>query len=220
MTEQEWLDYADDPRNMLIQLPRPWSGRKLRLLLCGCCRRFDHLLSDRRILQAAEVCERYVDRRRATKEELAAANAAVLAAHHDLEGPKPFESLLALCLIMATLERITGRDIEGLVLIPQRSGEIDNATWREAHCELIRELFGNPFRPVVVDPAWLTWHGGLLVSMARRMYDSRDFADMPILADALEDAGCANPDVLSHCRQQGVVHVRGCWIVDILLGKE
>ena len=218
MTEQEWLDYADDPRKMLSQLPRPWSGRKLRLLLCGCCRRFDHLLSDRRILQAAEVCERYVDRRRATKEELAAANAAVLAAHHDLEGPRPFESLLALCLIMATLERITGRDIEGLVLIPQRSGEIDNATWREAHCELIRELFGNPFRPAALAPDWLRWNDGTVVKLARAIYNDRAFDRLPILADALEEAGCSDQDLLGHCRTGGE-HVRGCWVVDTIIGK-
>jgi hypothetical protein len=85
MTEQEWLAYADDPRQMLSRLPWPISGRKLRLLLCASCRRFGHRLSDRRILQAAEVCERYVDRRRATRGELAAANAAVLAAHHNCQ---------------------------------------------------------------------------------------------------------------------------------------
>ena len=84
---------------------------------------------------------------------------------------------------------------------------------------LLFDIFGNPFRPVAVDPGWLIWHDGLLVSMARRMYDSRDFADMPILADALEEAGCTNPAVLSHCRGSET-HVRGCWVVDILLGKE
>ena len=218
MTEQEWLDYADDPLKMLIQLPRPWSGRKLRLLLCGCCRHFDHLLSDRRILQAAEVCERYVDRRRDTKEEMATANAAVRAACHDLEGPRPFESLLALCLTMATLERITGRDIAGLVLIPQRSGEIDNATWREAHCELIRELFGNPFRPAALAPDWLRWHDGTVVKLARAIYNDRAFDWLPILADALEEAGCSDQDILGHCRTGGE-HVRGCWVVDTILGK-
>jgi hypothetical protein len=84
---------------------------------------------------------------------------------------------------------------------------------------LLRDIIGDPFRPVTVNPAWLTWHGGLLVSMARQMYDSRDLSDMPILADALEEAGCTNQEMLSHCRQQGAVHVRGCCLIDLLLNK-
>jgi hypothetical protein len=83
----------------------------------------------------------------------------------------------------------------------------------------LRCLFGNPFRPATLDPAWLSWHNRLPVSMARQMYDSRDFADMPVLADALEEAGCRDADILGHCRFGGD-HVRGCWVVDLLLGKE
>jgi hypothetical protein len=80
---------------------------------------------------------------------------------------------------------------------------------------LLRDIFGNPFRPAPVDPGWLT---GAVVSLARTMYDSRDFAAMPILADALQESGCDNADVLAHCRGDGP-HVRGCWVVDLLLGK-
>jgi hypothetical protein len=70
-----------------------------------------------------------------------------------------------------------------------------------------------------VDPAWLRWHDGLLVSMAQKMYDSRDFRDRPVLADALEEAGCSDQNILGHCRQPGGEHVRGCWLVDLLLGR-
>jgi hypothetical protein len=87
-----------------------------------------------------------------------------------------------------------------------------------AQSELLRDIIGNPFRPVALDPAWLTRHDGLVVSMAQKMYDSRDFSDMPVLADALEEAGCANQDSLNHCRSGGE-HIRGCWVVDALLGK-
>jgi hypothetical protein len=84
---------------------------------------------------------------------------------------------------------------------------------------ILRCIFGPlPFRPITITPAWLSWHDGLLVSMARQMYDSRDFTDMPALADALEEAGCDNTDILGHCRSGGE-HVRGCWIVDLVLGK-
>lgn len=80
---------------------------------------------------------------------------------------------------------------------------------------LAREIFGNPFRPVAFDPTWRTAD---TLGIAARMYESRDFAAMPILADALEEAGCTNADVLLHCREPGV-HVRGCWVVDLVLGK-
>jgi hypothetical protein len=70
-----------------------------------------------------------------------------------------------------------------------------------------------------VEAAWRTWHGGLVVSMAQRIYDCRDFTEMPVLADALEEAGCTDADILGHCRSGGE-HVRGCWVVDLLLGKE
>jgi hypothetical protein len=78
---------------------------------------------------------------------------------------------------------------------------------------LLHDVVDNPFRPISIDPAWLRWHDGLLVSMAQKMYDSRDFGDRPVLADAIEEAGCSDQDILSHCRQPSE-HVRGCWLVD------
>ena len=83
-------------------------------------------------------------------------------------------------------------------------------------CNLFREVFGNPFRPVAFDKGW---RSGSALSLARTMYESRDFAAMPILADALQDAGCENEDVLNHCRDPKRAHVRGCWVVDLVLGK-
>lgn len=84
---------------------------------------------------------------------------------------------------------------------------------------ILRDIVGNPFRPVRVDPAWLTWEGGLITRMARAIYDGRRFHELPIMADALEDAGCEAPEILAHCRGQGP-HVRGCWLLDQLLHKE
>jgi len=84
------------------------------------------------------------------------------------------------------------------------------------HAELIRDIFSNPFRPVTFDPAWQT---STVVALAQQMYESRDFSPMPILADALQDAGCANDDILGHCRGEGV-HVRGCWVVDLVSAKQ
>jgi len=80
---------------------------------------------------------------------------------------------------------------------------------------LVRDIFGNPFRPVAFDKSWLT---STVIAIALGMYESRDFSAMPILADALQDAGCENDDILTHCRGSGP-HVRGCWVVDHVLGK-
>jgi len=83
-------------------------------------------------------------------------------------------------------------------------------------CDLLRDIFGNPFRPVSFS---LSWRTDTAVALARQMYESRDFGAMPILADALQEAGCDSDDILSHCRGPGP-HVRGCWVVDLVLGKE
>jgi hypothetical protein len=82
---------------------------------------------------------------------------------------------------------------------------------------LLRDIFGDPSRPVTFSPFWRT---DTAVTLARQMYDARDFSAVPILADALQDAGCDSDDVLSHCREVGGTHVRGCWVVDLVLGKE
>jgi hypothetical protein len=82
---------------------------------------------------------------------------------------------------------------------------------------LVREVFGNPFRLVALSPDWRT---STAVTLAKQMYESREFSAMPILADALQDAGCDNEFILAHCRDTNQVHVRGCWVVDLVLGKE
>ncbi len=95
------------------------------------------------------------------------------------------------------------------------SDEFHEKLPRPEYAGFLRDIFGNPFRPVVVDPAWRT---STAVAIAQGMYESRDFSAMPILADAIQDAGCANDDILNHCRGDGP-HVRGCWVVDMVLGK-
>lgn len=81
---------------------------------------------------------------------------------------------------------------------------------------LLRDIFGNPFRPVSPNSAWLT---DTVLSLAQDIYDKQAFDRLPILADALEEAGCDDADILGHCRERGN-HVRGCWPIDLLLGKQ
>ncbi len=91
---------------------------------------------------------------------------------------------------------------------------------------VLRDLFGNPFRPApAVDPAWLAWRGGVVRELARAAYEERRLPDgmfvparLAALADALEDAGCTDADLLGHLRGPGS-HVRGCWAVDLVVGK-
>ena len=92
------------------------------------------------------------------------------------------------------------------------------ASEEEAQCRLLRDLFGSPFRRAVADPAWLAWNEGAIGHIARTIYEERRFHDLSILADALEEAGCNDPDILAHCRGPGE-HTRGCWVLDLLLGR-
>lgn len=83
-------------------------------------------------------------------------------------------------------------------------------------CGLLREVIGNPFRPAALNPACLAWEGGTVPDLALRIYDGGRFAEMPYLGDALEEAGCTSAEVLGHCRGPAN-HVRGCWVLDLVL---
>jgi hypothetical protein len=139
-------------------------------------------------------------------DELAASDAAVLAAQavRNALGEGVVEHVIVGCNSAARARGLAAED--------------EAAQLRElgVQCMLLRDVFGNPFRSVAVDAAWLTSD---VVALARGIYDERAFDRMPILADALQDAGCDNDDILTHCRGSGP-HVRGCWVVDLLLGKE
>jgi hypothetical protein len=90
---------------------------------------------------------------------------------------------------------------------------------RTAQCALLRDIMGNPFQPVTPNPAWPAWNDRTILRLTEGIYADRAFDRLPILADALEEAGCTDEAILSHCRGPGP-HVRGCWVVDLVLGKE
>ena len=106
------------------------------------------------------------------------------------------------------------RDADAVTSLPEYLAPLK--VERSNQADLLRDIFGNPFHPATFDPAWST---ETVVALARQMYESRDFSAMPIMADALQDAGCGDEQVLSHCREPGV-HVRGCFVVDSCLGNE
>jgi hypothetical protein len=113
-----------------------------------------------------------------------------------------------------TLCRLLGSSHDAVATVEQ----VDFLPLEQAR-PLLHELFCNPFRPVVLQAAWLAWNDHCIERIAQAIYDERAFDRMPILADALEDAGCDNADILNHCRGDGP-HVRGCWVVDLLLDKQ
>jgi hypothetical protein len=183
------------------------SDRKLRLFACECYRHA-YPQPDEYKQAALEAIELHLEGRLSRKKARASTIHPLdhfFPLFHDHVNTDSFRSMV---LILAGAN---GRyDPDNLIRFREERG---------SQCEVLRDIFGSlPFYTVFLDPAWLTWQGGLVVSMAKTMYDSRDFTDMPILADALEDAGCSDPDILGHCRS-GDEHVRGCWVIDLLLGK-
>jgi len=101
----------------------------------------------------------------------------------------------------------------------QEESEVSQDQEASDEAQLIRDIFGNPFRHSIIDRDWVAWNDGTVRRIAQAIYDERAFERMPILTDALEDAGCDNAYILNHCREPGE-HVRGCWVVDLLLGKQ
>src|SRR5262245_60863685 len=216
MTEEEWLAARHPTRMYRYVEQRIPNERKCRLFAVHCCRRIWHQLPDERCRDALEVCERYIEGA-AGSTELAAACASADAAFTEY-GDQSSET--GASAISAACE---ARDVP--VMAGQAAREAALLVWpraqREAEyrwqCRILRDIFGNPFRSVTIDPAWLTSD---VIALAEGIYADRAFDRMPILADALQDAGCDNDDVLNHCRDTTLTHVRGCWVVDLVLGKE
>jgi hypothetical protein len=112
------------------------------------------------------------------------------------------------------------RDVRWAAEYSAPATQIVRCIWdRGIACAIIHDIFGNPFHSPALDPSWLSWNNGTVAKLARAIFDERAFDRLPILADALEDAGCHDTGILAHCRGTGE-HVRGCWAVDLLLGKE
>ena len=199
MTEQDWLS-ASNPVPLLFYLDDVASGRKLRLLGCAICRLLRGGESSDRLRSAVAVAERYADGE-ATDEELAAMCEAAEAEGIMAPPCEPFAWTAAY-------------DSIWLHASPPLTADV-NAGVRATVLALLRDVFGNPFRPVAVESRWLT---SSVLALARVAYVERAFDRLPVLADALQEAGCEDAGILAHCRSDGP-HVRGCWAVDLLLEK-
>jgi hypothetical protein len=229
MTEQEWLACAK-PEEMLEFLGSKASDRKIRMLACGCCRRASSLAYVTDLLAFIEIAEEYADGLRDLT-NMEAANVRAAAIRDSAEAARKVTlQNIAHAVTWATDREHSERGIgcAGYAVAQKealagRSKKDRNTRYVRAYLRehevqgtLVRDVFGNPFRLVSVDLPWLTT---TVVSLAKAIYHERAFDRLPILADALEEAGCTNADLLAHCRGPGP-HVRGCWVVDSILGRE
>lgn len=231
MTEQEWLA-SNHPYPMLNLLRATASGRKASLFGAACCRRLWHLLTDGRSRQAVEVAEQFAeeavdaDSLRAVAERAwdaeTAACANLLAALSGETGGTPVLGASEAARSAAWLadgewwQACSGASFAVAAAVSKEDRDRIQQQESMQQAVLLRDIIGNPFRPVTALPSWRTT---TVTDLAQAIYTERAFDRMPILADALEDAGCANEAVLAHCRGLGP-HARGCWVVDLLLGKE
>jgi hypothetical protein len=219
VTESQW-GRCPDPQSMLDQLRR--SGqvdeRKLRLFAVACCRRVGHLLTDERSQEVLDVSERYADGL-ASGEQLTeaaeAANAAVDAVPEDAPDATYCAALAA--YYGAADAYYPPQDAAPCAAhyAAEAAGD-DAAAERAAQAALLRCLCGNPFRPVPLNPSWWT---PAVVALATAIDEQGSFDRLPELAEALAAADCTDADLLAHLRGPGP-HVRGCWVVDLLLGKD
>jgi hypothetical protein len=222
MTEAEWLA-CGEAQEMIAFLRRKRRGRpsdrKLRLFVVACAKHFWHLLSEDRYRNAVTVAERHADAKASLSEMSVAGNIATMPVFTDLDASILAANDTARASAFADLPyaitQVLRRSSEAVSDV-SGSGSRGN---RRFQVHLLREIIGNPFRPVSIDASWLSWNEGMIPSLAQAIYDDRTFDRLPILADALEDAGCTERTILDHCHGPGP-HVRGCWVVDLILGKE
>jgi len=213
MTEQEWLA-GDSHHRLFTHLRGRTTDRKVRLWAVACCRRNPHWCYDdearRLVMVAEEFADGVVDRRALSATGLT--SGVSLAQMATTVPGGAFVSRVARAADQVGHEVATQGGVDSSM--PSYAERI--ATQRRAMADLVRDIFGNPFCPVAFSPEWRT---STAVLLAQQMYESRDFSAMPILADALQDAGCENADILDHCRDEKGTHVRGCWVVDLVLNK-
>jgi hypothetical protein len=235
LNEAEWLACAH-PKPMLDFLRGKASDRKLRLFACVCCRSFlPKLYSEQRIAEqriAVELAERLADgmaseeeRRQALMDAEGALD--VLFPGGNNSAAQAAVNKLASIASSATHAREVALTPAGAFFV---HGPLTHAIMIHGDCRwlasLLRDIFGNPFRPSPpLPPAVLAWNDRTIPRIAQVIYDDRKLPEgtlnsgtQSILADALLDAGCDNDDLIQHCRSEGP-HVRGCWAVDLILGK-
>lgn len=241
MNEEQWLS-CTEPALMFAFLQGKASDRKLRLFAVACCRRVWPLLTEGRSRRAVEMAERYADEE-ATEEELRltvlgaehvadAFAASSATANQEAQASAAFAALNATATAAKAADyssaNVASAAYHASTVAGTPSAARSRNAERAAQAHLLRDLIGNPLRPAPpIKATVLAWNERIVVRLAQSIYDDRrpldgtlDTARFAILADALEEAGCHDEQMLRHARELGQVHVRGCWLLDLLLGKE
>jgi hypothetical protein len=230
VTEREWLA-CTNPKLMLEFLWGKATERKMRLFACACVRRFWSHLTDERSRRAVGVAEREADGSggeevlRLAERDAKAAIPSLSLAVHPSDQAAAAGAIAVVNADSVEASRLAcgwGRNVSLALAYEQKPGDLIRAKdracadWDGVAVALLLDLFRTLFRPVVLDPAWLAPN---VVNLAQAIYDERAFHRLPFLADTLEEAGCQDAEILDHCRSDGP-HVRGCWVVDLILGKK
>jgi hypothetical protein len=229
MTDAEWWETEQQHSQGMVsclrretKVTRTKAGkRKLRLFACGVCRVIWDLLPDPRLRAAVEQAERFCDGQGSDDDLEITFRSIRSLGNGTYEKDSPgVRQLTAKCLAISTThsKAFSAAFASTTYPVPLAGYRIGDRDGNAIVCDLFRCVFGNPYRPVSVETSWLKWNDGTVPMLARTIYDERAFDRLPILADALQDAGCDNADILSHCRGPGP-HVRGCWVLDLMLGK-
>jgi hypothetical protein len=217
MTEDQWLA-CTEPHLMLESLRGKVSDRKLRLLAVACCRAFWHLITDDQNRHAVEVAEAYADGD-ATESELNTARELAFWGASELLEKAVRDAVMWCSSDSHTTPDSSFQHFAGWVLTcVSGAAERPILLAKEYVVALLRDIFGNPYRPPdAVSLTLISAHGDV-ARIAQRIYDERSFGNLATLRDALLNAGCTDSAMLSHCRQPSE-HVRGCWVVDLVLAK-
>lgn len=223
MTEAEWLD-CGDPTPMLEYLEGKASDRKFRLFACACCRRIWPVLTDERSRRAVELAERAADHPVPERELDEVSGEAEEAFEDTLDGDDDDEDTPAVLTARAATHAASYasnspvvRIIDAVEVAQSAAEAAPDGVARESAVQaaLVRDIVGNPFRRPAREPSRLT---PAVTALCRTIYDRHAFGRMPELAGLLEQAGCREDDLLAHCRSGGP-HARGCWVIDLLLGR-
>jgi len=224
---------------------RQVSDRKLRLFAVACCERLESLWRDERSRQAVRTSAAYADGR-AGEDELRAAAEAAAGAVWARSTPSVFAEYLSVAggagtptgkserwaaraaaevaapeidTVLRSVSHAERAAIQAVTESPDLAKAWAEALGAAARADLLREIIGNPFRPSPpLQPAVLGWNDGTVRRIAEAIATDQAYDRLPILADALLDAGCDNEELLAHCRSESP-HVRGCWAMDLILGR-
>ncbi len=220
MDETTWLT-ATDPA-LLLGLLRSYgsaSDRKKRLCAVAACRLASHLLLDRHHRRLIRVAKRYADATASQLELEEATRNAYYEAFWTRGSQTPMRYARAAVGSIATPQMLDSVIANVEEALARESMDLGRPSEASPLCDILRDVFGNPFRATPrIDAAVLRWNDSTVVRIAQAIYEDRRFEDMSILTDALLDAGCDNDDIVSHCRQD-IPHVRGCFVLDLLLNK-